>query len=447
VLTLFVAATEQVRAQPSDQPNFLLILIDDMGREWLSCYGSEMVETPNIDRLAAQGIRFKNCYATPLCTTTRSVLLSGRYQFRTGWTWHSDPAAYGGGYFDWKREITFARLLGDAGYRTAVAGKWQINNLFQQPDAIDKHGFDEHCVWPNGQRDDPVRSKRCWDAYVIENGKGSSRAGQFGPDIYCNYLVDFMKRHRNRPFLAYHAMHLVHTPLVTTPLEREPKTGKDKRATSTAQYAAMVRYADHLVGRLLNTLEETGLRKNTVVILSTDNGSPAAVTGRAWGVDVRGGKGWLTESGINVPLIVSCPGRFRTGVVTDQLADFTDILPTMLDLADVPKPEDRVIDGRSLAPLLRGDASYRPREWIFSQYAEKRVVREKRFKLYSTGAMYDAERDVLEQNDLQASTAPEVVTAKKRLQAVLDSLPPDTKLPWEPRSQSWFRAHGMQPKK
>ena len=96
-LTLVVAGAGRIEAQQSERPNFLLILIDDMGREWLSCYGSEMVETPNIDRLAAQGIRFKNCYATPLCTTTRSVLLSGRYQFRTGWTWHSDPAAYGGG--------------------------------------------------------------------------------------------------------------------------------------------------------------------------------------------------------------------------------------------------------------------------------------------------------------------------------------------------------------
>ena len=116
----------------------------------------------------------------------------------------------------------------------------------------------------------------------------------------------------------------------------------------------------------------------------------------------------------------------------------------MLDLAGVAKPKGLVVDGRSLAPLLRGEADYQARDWILSQYAEKRVVRGERYKLYSTGAMYDAEKDVLEQNDLQGSSAPEIVAARRRLQAVLDLLPPDTKLPWEPRSQSWFRAHGIE---
>ena len=131
----------------SRPPNILLILVDNVGKDWFGCYGSQEKQTPNIDALAASGLRVNHCYVTPLCSTTRVVLLTGRYGFRTGWHTHHDAAIYGGGYFDWEREITFARVLKSAGYATAVTGKWQLNDLYDQTDAIKRHGFDEHLLW------------------------------------------------------------------------------------------------------------------------------------------------------------------------------------------------------------------------------------------------------------------------------------------------------------
>jgi arylsulfatase A len=203
----------------------------------------------------------------------------------------------------------------------------------------------------------------------------------------------------------------------------------------------MVRYADHLIGRAVAALDELGLRENTVVMLTTDNGSTSGVDGRAWGLTIPGGKGKLTESGIDVPLIVSWPGKIAGGAKRDELVDFTDILPTLLDFAGVPLPTDRVFDGRSFAPLLLGKP-YTPREWIFAQYAELRLVRDHRYKLYSDGRLFDVEKDRLETTDLAGN--PEAAPARERLQAVLDGLPEDVPLPFEPRSISYRKAMGQE---
>jgi arylsulfatase A-like enzyme len=335
--------------------------------------------------------------------------------------------------------------LRDAGYRTALAGKWQINNLYEQPGALEKHGFEEHCVWPGGRYGDPSKLSRYWDPYIIENDRHEQRLGEFGPDVYSDFLIDFMRRDDDRPFLACFAMHLTHAPLVPTPLEPEAKEFDNRRATDTAQFGAMVRYSDHLVGKLVEALEAADLRDDTLILLATDNGSPGAVDGCAWGLDIRGGKGQLTESGINVPLIFNWPGRIRGGRTLTQLADFSDIFPTLVELANARSPEGLLIDGRSLAPLLLEDPAFEPRSWIFSQYAERRVVRDERFKLYSDGPLFDAEADPLEQKNLQHDDNAEAAAARKSLANVLASLPPDTELPWEPRSQSWFQSREQQP--
>jgi len=120
----------QAERPPARRPNIVFILLDNVGKDWLRCYGSQENETPNIDQLCYQGLKFRNFYMTPVCSTTRTMLLTGRYPFRTGWHTHHDTAIYGGGYLDWNREQTFARMLRDAGYRTCISGKWQINDLF-----------------------------------------------------------------------------------------------------------------------------------------------------------------------------------------------------------------------------------------------------------------------------------------------------------------------------
>jgi arylsulfatase A len=230
-------------------------------------------------------------------------------------------------------------------------------------------------------------------------------------------------------------MHLTHSPFTTTP------ANADDSAEGVALFPDMVRYTDRIVGRLLDALNELSLRDRTIVLLAADNGSAGACRGRANGRDVRGGKGSLLETGIHVPLMVSAPELAR-GRVSDQPVDFTDVLPTLLDLCGVGRQRAMSLDGRSLAAICSGKADSLPdREWAHTQYAETRVVRDRRHKLYSTGELYDLLSDPSEQQDLRASSRTEVVAARQRLASVLAGFPADATLPFKPRSQSYFKAH------
>lgn len=435
---LLATAPISVRAEEKQatQPNILLILMDNIGQDWFGCYGSLEGQTPEIDKLADGGLRFRHCYVVPLCSTSRHVFLTGRYPFRTGWHVHHDSAIYGGGYFDWEREICFARVLKSAGYATAIAGKWQINNLFEQPDALQEHGFDERCVFPEGPRGHPAHTKRYWDPYVIRNGSRIETQGEFGPRLFTNYLIDFMRRHRDRPFLAFHSTVLTHLPVTTTPLNR------NQDLSEREQLAGMVRYADHCVGRLVSALDELGLRNNTIVIITTDNGTPAIYGGKVGPRVFRAAadtmvEGDMKEGSIDVPFVVNCPGLVPAGRVSDALIDSSDLFPTLLDLAGAERPGGLTIDGKSFAPLLRGEPdAASPRQWIFSQYADNRLVRNRRFKLRSDGRFHDLLRDPLEEHDFSQSTNPDLVAQRVALQRVLDSFPPNAVCWFEPRSIS-----------
>jgi arylsulfatase A-like enzyme len=451
---LFPPAQPAVAAAqpPPRPPNFVVVLIDNLGKDWFGCYGSDEGQTPNMDRLAATGVRFGHCYVTAMCSTTRAAFLTGRYGFRTGWQTHHDAAIYGGGNFDWTKEVTFARPLKAAGYATAITGKWQINDLYEQPDALRRHGFDEHLVWTGAmvgegnaaQRFETAQrnnvrelESRYWDPVVFRNGEHQVVKGRFGPDLYLEYLVNFMERNRERPFLAYYATPLVHVPVVPTP------HSLNKNVPEREQFAGMVRYVDHQVGQLVEALERLRLREDTIVIVTTDNGTNVKLGGRVKGKIVPGGLGKMTEPGLDVPLIVNCPARVPGGRVDDRLVDCTDFFPTLLELAGAASAGDVAIDGRSIADAITGATAQRPRRnWIFSQYASERVVRDERFKLYASGALFDVTADFLEKKNLAASTDAGVVAARRRLQAVLDELPPDARLPFEPRSQSAFRLRG-----
>lgn len=453
VLCGFYAANSASAAEPR-RPNILFIMADDLGPEWLSCYGSEH-RTPNIDRLAAGGLRFERCWATPLCTPTRHELLTGRYPFRTGWTVHHDTPRWGVQYFDWRREITFARVLREAGYATAIAGKWQINDFRTHPDALQQHGFDEHCVWPGFESDNPPAAERYFDPFVQTNGRRETRKGEFGPDIFANFIIDFMTRHKEGPFLAYYPMVLTHTPFTHTPANQ----GQDLKGA--ALHPGMVDHVDGNVGRLLAALDRLGIREHTLVIFTCDNGTVSGVKGRMTldtsspaprasgeagvaaphdvsrvdGLVVNGGKGTLRETGIRVPLIVSWPQHPGGGAMKTELVDFSDFFPTLVELAGGKPPEGVTIDGRSFAGLLKGDAGYRPREWIYSQLGTGRVVCDGRYKLYDSGRFFDVRNDLLEEHELQEADGP-AGEARRRLKSVLGAIPPDAKLPFPPRVQS-----------
>ena len=437
-----------------DRPNIVFILLDNVGKDWFRCYGSQEDQTPNIDRLAYTGLKFRNFYITPVCSTSRTMLLTGRYPFTTGWHTHHDTAIYGGGYLDWNREITFARVLREAGYSTCISGKWQVNDFFDpaQQDALAKHGFEEHCIFPEGKPGHPAHKKRYADAYVIENGQRRDTSGRFGPDIMADYAIDYMRRHRDKPFLLFYPAILTHIPVTTTPLS------PDENATPREKFAGMVRYADHLIGRLVGALDELGLRDNTLVFITADNGTDngtdqgqeQSLGGRINGHISGEGIYSLTERGINVPFVASCPKWISQGRESDALINAADVLPTLADLAGAELPGNVTIDGRSFAAVLRdGDDRGWTRPWTFTQYGTTRAIRDQRFKLYSTGQLYDLASDPLERHDLAAVArgvplTPDAQRARAELQKVLDSQPPDAKWPFTFRSISARKIRAQQ---
>jgi arylsulfatase A-like enzyme len=455
LIACLALATSLVAGERS--PNIIFILLDNCGQEWWGCYGSEENCTPNLDRLAREGLRVENCYSPPVCGPARITALTGRYLFRSGMVLHHDAALYSGGGLDPRREITFARLFRDAGYRTAISGKWQINNLYDEPDALKRHGFDESLVWPGSIDRDKVSAaeleqfakavrdadarflgrfnnnieSRYWDPVLMRNGRRETHPGKFGPDLLQTFAFDFLKRHRDRPFLLYYPMVLTHgqsvnLPAVPTPLDRDPNRSHKEL------YAGMLRYADKLIGELVAELGRLGLRENTVVFVACDNGSEKKLTARCNGREVRGDIYQLTETGSNIPLIINAPALVPGGR-TMKLADFSDLLPTFCELAGVKIPSKLAMDGRSFAGFLRGTAR-EPRQWIFNMYGDERVVRDGRYKLYNDGRFFDLARDRDERENLTQGANAE----RKRLQAVLDAMPPNTPPPFELRSLSAF---------
>ncbi|MHC4432609.1 MAG: sulfatase-like hydrolase/transferase [Planctomycetota bacterium] len=438
------------RSAPKDRPNILFIMVDDLGKEWISCYGAEDIKTPNIDALAKTGVRFENAYSMPQCTPSRAALLTGQYPWRTGWVNHWDVPRWGVGYFDWKirQNMTFARIMKRAGYATAAVGKWQINDFRIEPQAMKKHGFDDWCMWTGYETGNKPSAKRYWDAYVNTPKGSKTHTDKFGPDIYTDYLIRFMAEHKSEPMMLYFPMALTHGPLTTTPAEPNV-TGQ------LETHKAMVRYTDELVGRIVEALDELKIRDRTIVIFTTDNGSSGGWTGTRNGRRVRGGKAKKTENGVCAPYIVNCPGLVPKGMMTDALTDFTDLLPTFAELGGARIPKDLKIDGFSIAPLLLGKAEDSPRQWIMAlghgaailddkgvrgkvDYTE-RVIRDKRYKVWVSeqrqiSKLYDLRRDPFEENNLIASADPEHVAATRKFQAVIDSMPEkDSRPQYKPR--------------
>ncbi len=425
-------------ANGNSKPNILFVLADDLGKEWLSCYGAERIETPHLDKLAATGMRFENAYSMPQCTPTRVTLLTGQYPFRHGWTNHFDVPRWGSGcHFDTDLNASFAKVLRGAGYATAIAGKWQIDDFRVEPEALDKAGFDEWCMWTGGEGGNPKSNNRYHNPYVHQATRSRTRKGKFGPDIYCDFLIDFMRKNKNSPMLLYYPMCLTHSPFVPTP--DEPNASGKK-----ARYEAMVRYADKLVGRLVGELDSLGIRDNTIVIFTTDNGTSGKLTGVRNGHKVRGAKSRMNEAGTAMPFIVNCPGIVPEGVVTDALTDFTDILPTFAELAGAACSDKFAVDGESIAPLILGNAGDSPRRWIMSmgggpggvrdnrvvpaQKYDDRVIRDKRWKLWvSTECrpvkLFDLKNDPWEKNNLIGSDNPQARAAKNKLWAFIEKMP------------------------
>jgi arylsulfatase A len=283
----------------------------------------------------------------------------------------------------------------------------------------------------------PLSESRYWNPVVLRDGTREVLTGQYGPDVFQAAAFEFLRANRERPFLLYCPMVLTHGQSFNEPVVPTP-TNRDANRPHEEIYADMVNYADKLIGDLTAELDRLDLRKNTLLVIATDNGTESRLVGRKNGRDVHGGLYSMTEAGIDVGLLFNCPALVPGGR-TAALADFTDVFPTVCEFAGVPLPTGRELDGRSLAPYLLGRVDKPPRDWIFCQYHKRRAVRDERFKLYNTGELYDVAADPAETTDLTASADPAVVATRTKLEGVHRSLPPDNPPPFKLRSQSAFK--------
>lgn len=419
LLSLVVFSMTALPLWAADKPNVIMILCDDVGFECFSAYGSHEYATPRLDALAAGGVRFENCHSTPLCTPSRVNLMTGKSNVYN----YNDFGVYP------KGEPTFANHFKQHGYATAVAGKWQLltkKGGITPQDA----GFDSYCLWnfPGGG------SKRYWNPSLVQNGKLLDLpAESYGPDITTNFLIDFIKRNQDGPFLAYFPMILPHNPFPVTPDSKDPKSTDSK-----SNFIDMVQYIDKNVGRLEDTLKELGLRENTLIIFTGDNGTNSVLTSELNGRQIRGGKGYTHDYGTHVPLIVNWPGKASGGQVVDDLVCFSDLFPTMVQAAGLPAKTIEDGDGWSFWPQCIGQRG-KQREAIYCYYFprpsakkyndkyshyEVRFARDKRYKLYDNGQLYDTVNDVLEKQPIGSDPAnANIHSVRQKLQAVIDSYP------------------------
>jgi len=432
VLALILQGTCSLLAEK--KPNIILIMADDVSWECFSCYGAEDYKTPHLDALAKNGIRFQHCYSTPICTTSRVKLMTGKYNFRNYTHF---------GYLN-PEEKTFAQLLKSAGYKTAIAGKWQLNGLSHNaPSNQDatrplKAGFDEYCLWQLTQP--KSKGERFWSPVLEQNGKILTKKethNQFGPDIMSDFLCDFMKRHKDEPYFVYYPAVLVHDPFVPTPdtIGDRPRTHdsnkqpKDK-AAKKANFVAMVQYLDKLVGKIVKQVDDLGQLENTIILFTADNGTHVSLTSRWNGQDIKGGKGGTTDMGTHVPFIASWKGHSPTGQISNDLIDFTDFYPTLAQAAGIELGKEDPIDGVSFLPQLLGKKGT-PRDWVFCHYQPywgrfkgAQFARTQTHKLYRDGRFYKVPGDLKEERNLAPTESN--LPAHTSLANVLKSAPPAT---------------------
>ena len=406
------------------QPNIILIMADDLGYETLGVYGSDSYQTPNLDKLANEGMRFEHCYSTPLCTPSRVQLMTGKYGFRN---------YIGFGLLD-PKEKTFGHYLQEAGYKTCIAGKWQLlGNPHQQKLAggkigtlPEKAGFDDYCLWQIDEF-----GSRYKDPLLSIKGRGTKKyENRFGPDLFVEHIKTFMQTNRNNPFFVYYPMALTHDPFVPTPDNpRFADFDAASKVNDTAYFPEMVTYMDKLVGQIVAEVEKAGFRDNTLILFIGDNGTDRDVISRVNGAELKGDKGYTTDAGTHVPFIANWKGKINAGSINNNLIDFTDFLPSILEAATSQKLEKNLSDGLSFYPQLINE-QYEPRDWVFCHYEpnwgkfeSKRYVHDKTWKFYENGELYNFKQDPLEKSPLDLTNQNDSVKKKvKNFKKVLNRL-------------------------
>ncbi len=412
----------KLHSQNETPPNIILIMADDLGYETIAANGGKSYQTPHIDQMAAEGMRFNHCYAQPLCTPTRIQLMTGIYNVRNYVQF---------GYLD-TMETTFGHLFQEAGYATGVVGKWQLG---KDPKSPNKAGFDEYCLWQvqKGRTDENGRDTR-FSAPVLETN-GDIRnysTDKYGPDIVCDFGLDFIEKSHSasKPFFLYYPMILTHCPF--SPTTASETWREDLEAVNTYKgnpeyFGDMVSKMDELVGRIRSKVEELGISENTLIIFTGDNGTDVPVVSQLDAREVAGAKGASTDAGTRVPLVAAWPGKIKGGATSDILIDFTDFLPTICDAASIDIPKTLDLDGKSFLKELKGKP-FHPRSWIYSWFSrsgdpsQARVfARTEKYKLYDSGEFYRIDQDYLENSPIDNKDLDKDLQAThNELQSVLD---------------------------
>ncbi len=369
LFTLLVAALVH-RAVAVDEkparPNVVLILCDDLGYGDLACFGAKDVQTPNLDKLAGEGVRLTSCYAGhPNCSPSRTALMTGRTPTRVGvrnWIPHGSPMHVR------REETTIATLLKNAGYSTCHVGKWHMNGHFNQPTQPQPsdHGFDH---WMSTQNN-ALPSHRNPDNFV-RNGEPVGKQQGYSADLVVGEATKWLQtgRDKAKPFFLYVCFHEPHEPIASA--EQYTKLYPHEDPAYSAHHGNITQM-DAALGRLMQVLSDEGLADSTLVWFTSDNG-PAITAQHPYGSSggLRDKKGFVTEGGIRVPGIIRWPGHIKAGTTSNEPVCGVDFLPSVCELTGIKPPSDRTLDGASIAPLFAGGEVKRtePLYWHFNRAA------------------------------------------------------------------------------
>ncbi len=394
LLAWLLLSLSSLAGYAADRPNVVILLADDQGWGDLSLNGNTNLATPNLDALGRSGARFDRFFVCPVCAPTRAELLTGRYHLRGG--------VRGVSSGDERLNLderTLAEAFRAAGYATGAFGKW--HNGSQWPYHPNARGFDEYYGFTSGHW------AEYFDAHLEHNGEPVRGQGYITDDLTTHALA-FIAQNRARPFFCYVPYNVPHSPFTVPeedwrhfkdqPMPQRGQDGADEDLPVTRCVAAMNVNLDRNVGRVLRRLDELHLAANTIVVYFTDNGPNSY----RWNGGMKGRKGSTDEGGVRSPLFVRWPGRIAPGTTLAPIAGAIDLLPTLTSLAGVPLPGSKPLDGRDLSPLLLGQTTEWPDRRIFSHWAGRASVRTQRYRLDTTGGLFDLQADPSQSRNIAA---------------------------------------------
>jgi arylsulfatase A-like enzyme len=424
-LSLILCVFAGCRAEPQP-PNLIILFSDDAGYADFGFHGSELIRTPNLDKLADSGARFTSGYVSAsVCSPSRAGMMTGRYQQRFGHELNlpgmRDPAVPDSARGLPLSERTIADWLKDAGYATGLVGKWHLG--LEDHFHPTRRGFDEFFGMRKGSGPYYAGSNR-----TIEDGMAPVHPDSLGylTDEFGAQAMDFIDRHQSEPFFLFVSFTTPHTPMHA----REDLLPDELPRFETevrARYSAMMRSLDDNVGRILAALDEKGLRDNTLVFFANDNGGAMPFNG-SLNAPLRGAKGTALEGGNRVPFMMSWPGQIPANTVLDDPVITLDVLPTFLAAAGTDLPSDRSFDGIDLMPYMTGDLQAAPHDTLFWKMQWGAAVRAGIWKLVRTPTeehwLFNLATDVSESNDVSSENPERVASMRRSLEAWESSHPP-----------------------